>query len=88
MAGVFFFIPYILESGILEIVRECHLPESGTIGAQQAALSMLLLNLIGNERLSYMESYYHERGLGILAGLNVLPKATYMGTYSCQEKDA
>jgi len=87
VAGVFFFIPYILESGILDIVGECHLPESSVIGAQQAALSMLLLKLIGNERLSHMESYDHEPGLGIFAGLNVLPKATYMGTYSCRTSE-
>jgi transposase len=87
VAGLFFFIPYILESGILEIVRECSLPESSEIKAQQAALSMLLLKLIGNERLSHMESYDHEPGLGIFAGLNVLPKSTYMGTYSCRTSE-
>ena len=82
-AGVFFFIPYIIESGILDIVRECSLPKSSVIGDQEAALSMLLLKLIGNERLSHMEAYDHEPGLGIFAGLNVLPKSTYMSTYSC-----
>lgn len=87
VAGVFFFIPYILELGILPIVRECHLPSSSVIGAEQAALSMLLLKLIGNERLSHMGSYDHEPGLGIFAGLNVLPKATYMGTYSCRTSE-
>lgn len=86
-AGVFFFIPYIIESGILEIVRECRLPESSAIGAEQAALSMLLLKLIGNERLSHMDSYDHEPGLGIFAGLNVLPKSTYMGSYSCRTSE-
>jgi hypothetical protein len=34
-----------------------------------------------------MESYDHEPGLGIFAGLNVLPKATYMGTYSCRTSE-
>lgn len=82
-AGVFFFIPYIIELGILDIVRECSLPKSSTVGAEEAALSMLLLKLIGNERLSHMEAYDHEPGLGIFAGLNVLPKSTYMSTYSC-----
>jgi transposase len=88
VAGVFFFIPYILESGILQIVRQCNLPESSEIKAEQAALSMLLLKLLGNERLSHMESYDHEPGLGIFAGLNVLPKSTYMGTYSCRTSEA
>ncbi|MBA7555294.1 hypothetical protein ES705_47952 [subsurface metagenome] len=44
---------------------------------------MLALKLIGNERLSHMESYDKEIGLGVFAGLNVLPKNTFMSTYSC-----
>jgi transposase len=87
VAGVFFFIPYIVESGILPIVRKCRLPSSSMIGAEQAALAMLLLKLIGNERLSHMASYDHEPALGIFAGLNMLPKATYMGTYSCRTSE-
>jgi len=63
VAGAFFFIPYIIELGILDIVRECCLPKSSVIGAEGAALSMLLLKLIGNERLSHMEAYDHEPGL-------------------------
>jgi len=81
--GVFFFLPYIIESGILGIIQKCKLPESSVIGSVQASLSMLLLKLIGNERLSQMEGYDHEQGLGLFAGLNVLPKSTYMSTYSC-----
>ena len=82
--GGFFFIPYILESGILNIVKECEMPESGDIGSIQACLSMLLLKLIGGKRLSHISTYDREPGLGIFAGLNVLPKPTYMNTYSCR----
>ncbi len=84
VAGVFFFIPYILETGILDIVKECKLPESSAIGTIQACLSMLFFKLIGGKRLSHMGSYDQEPGLGIFAGLNVLPKPTYMSTYSCR----
>jgi len=83
-AGVFFFLPYILESGIIDIVKECNLPESSDIGATQACLSMLLLKLIGCNRLSHIGAYDQEPGLGIFAGLNILPKPTYMNTYSCR----
>lgn len=82
-AAVFCFIPYIIESGIIDIVEKCNLPESSEINSTQACLSMLLLKLIGNHRLSQMDAYDHEPGLGIFAGLNVLPKSTYMSTYSC-----
>jgi len=82
--GVFFFIPYILESGILDIVKQCHLPESTIIGFTQACLSMLLLKLIGGKRLSHIGAYDQEPGLGIFAGLNLLPKPAYMCSYSCR----
>ena len=82
--GVFFFIPYILESGIMDIVQECKLPESSDIGSTQACLSMLLLKLIGCNRLSHIGSYDQEPGFGIFSGLNILPKPTYMNTYSCR----
>ncbi len=83
-AGIFFFIPYILESGVLDIVKECNLPESSDIDSRGAALSMLLFKLIGSERLSHISAYDQERGLGAFAGLNFLPKSTYMSTYSCR----
>lgn len=87
VAGIYFFLPYIIESGILEIIQKCKLPGSSIIGSAQACLSMLLLKLTGNERLSQMESYDHEPGLGLFAGLNMLPKSTYMSTYSYQTSE-
>ena len=83
VVGIFFFIPYIIESGIMDIVKKSKLPASSDIGSVQACLSMLALKFIGNKRLSHMESYDKEIGLGTFAGLNVLPKNTYMSTYSC-----
>lgn len=84
VAGVFFFLPYVIESGLTNIIKKCQLPQSSKIGGIQACLSMLVLKLIGNQRLSHMDSYDCEPGLGIWAGLNVLPKSTYMSTYSCR----
>lgn len=87
VAGVFFFLPYIIESGIVNIVKKCKLPHSSDIDSIQACLSMLLLKLIGNERLSHMDAYDQEPGLGIFAGLTLLPKSIYMSTYSCRTSE-
>jgi transposase len=81
--GIFFFLPYIIESGILSIVKKCKLPTSSRVNSTSAALSMLLLKLLGNKRLSHIEAYDKELGLGIFSGLNVLPKSVYMNSYSC-----
>ncbi len=86
--GVFFFLPYILESNILDIVKSCQLPSSSDIDAVNACLSMLLLKLMGCHRLSHIGRYDQEPGLGVFAGVNVLPKATYMNTYSCRCSEA
>lgn len=83
-SGVFFLLPYIVESGILKVIEESSLPESSVIGTQQACLSMLLFKLLGGNRLSQIQAYDHEVGLGLFAGLNVLPKSSYMSTYSCR----
>lgn len=88
VAGVYFFVPYLIESGILNIAKQCKLPTSSVISEEQACLSMLLLKLIGNQRLSHMSSYDHEKGLGPFAGLFVLPKSTYMSTYSCRTEES
>ena len=88
VAGVFLFLPYILESGILDIVKQCNLPKSNDIGKLQASLSMLLLKLIGNERLSHIKQYNTDMGFGIFAGLNVLPKPAYMCSYSCRTESS
>ena len=84
VVGIFFFLPYIIESGIMDVVKKCDLPGSSVIDAEQACLSMLLLKLMGSERLSHIKHYDREIGFGVFAGLNVLPKTTYMNTYSCR----
>ena len=83
VAGLFLFLPYIIESGIMEAIGLLPLPESKIIGRRQAFLSFLALKLIGQTRLSHVRQYDHDQGFGLFAGLGVLPKPTYMGTYSC-----
>ena len=84
VAGLFAFLPYIIESGILDVLDRLPIPESGVIGKTQAFLSCLALKLMGGERFCHVRQYDHDVGFGVFAGLNVLPKPTYMGTYSCR----
>jgi len=77
VAGVFFFHPYLIEPGIIDIIKICHLPTSSAINAAQACWSMLLLKLIGNKRLRHRQAYDHEPTLGLIACLNLL---TWPGT--------
>lgn len=81
-AGVFLFAPFIARFDLDGIVREAGLPGSKAITAKSYLLSFLALKLLGNERYAHVGDHAFDPGLGLFAGLNVLPKCTSMSTYS------
>lgn len=80
--GIFLFAPFIEKLGIENIAQEAGLPGSKVIGATNYLLSFLALKLLGTERHSHVTDRAFDPGLGLFAGLNVLPKSTAMSTYS------
>ncbi len=81
-AGVFLFAPFIEKLNISNIVKQAGLPGTKMIPATSYLLSFLALKLIGSERYAHMGDHGFDAGLGLFAGLNVLPKCTAMSTYS------
>ena len=81
-AGVFLFAPFIERLNLAKVVDDAGLPGSKMIAALQYFLSFLSLKLIGTERFAHMNDHSFDAGLGLFAGLNVLPKCTAMSTYS------
>lgn len=81
-AGVFLFAPFIERLNLAKVVGDAGLPGSKMIPALQYFLSFLSLKLIGTERFAHMNDHSFDAGLGLFAGLNVLPKCTAMSTYS------
>ena len=83
-AGIYLFAPFIEKLGFKKIVSTAGLPGSKAIGAINYLLSFLALKLLGTERHSHAPDHAFDSGLGLFAGLNVLPKCTAMSTYSYQ----
>jgi len=81
-AGVFLFAPFLAQLRLDEIVRAADLPESKTIPALNYILSFLALKLLGTERYAHVGEHVFDSGVGLFAGLNVLPKCTALSTYS------
>ena len=81
-AGVFLFVPFLEKLQVMELVRTAGLPGSKVIPALSYFLSVLALKLIGTERYGHMGDHAFDPGLGLFAGLNILPKCTAMSTYS------
>jgi len=81
-AGIFLFTPFIEKLNISNIVKSAGLPGTKMIPAASYLLSFLALKLIGTERYAHVNDHGFDAGLGLFAGLNVLPKCTAMSTYS------
>jgi transposase len=80
VAGIFLFVPFLEQLGLP--ARLPRLPGSKPIPALNYFLSFLALKLAGTERLSHADDHSFDDGLGLFAGLNVLPKCTAMSTYA------
>ncbi|CAG1771715.1 partial Enoyl-[acyl-carrier-protein] reductase [NADPH] FabL, partial [uncultured bacterium] len=81
-SGIFLFLPYLLKVNLPDIIKDSNFPETSEISKLNYVLSILSLKLPGQERLSQINDFSLDRGLGLFAGLNVLPKSTAISTYS------
>jgi len=82
VGGIFLFAPLIEHYRLPRIINKLKLPETKRITALNYLMSMLALKLVGKERLSQINDFNFDRGFGLFAGLNVLPKSTAISTYS------
>ena len=82
--GLFLFMPYLAAVPLDKIFHQADLPGSGMIPAGQAMRSLLALKLFGNARHSHVMSSVLDEGLALFAGLNVIPKRSFLTEYSCR----
>jgi transposase len=82
VAGLFLFLPLLLDLDLPQAVRDAKLPGSKQIPPLQALLALLVPKLIGKRRVSHISDLCTDEGAGLFAGLNVLPKTTYATDYS------
>lgn len=82
LGGLFLFVPLMRHLNLEKVARQAHLPGSRMIPAHQALRSMLGLKLIGKERKSHVMDMVFDQGLALFAGLNAVPKRSYLAAYS------
>ena len=80
--GLLCFLPYIQKYGIDKIITNSSFPQTKTLPRLQSILSFLALKLSGFRRYSSDDLWCMDRGAGLFAGLNVLPKTTWFSSYS------
>jgi transposase len=88
VAGLFLFLPVLLDLDLPQAVSDAKLPGSKQIPPLQALLALLAPKLIGKRRVSHICDLCTDEGAGLFAGLNVLPKTTYATDYSYKTERA
>jgi hypothetical protein len=82
LAGVFLFLPLLARLRLDRLVEQAGYPGSALIPATSALLSLLLLKLLDKERRSHVNDFNFDEALGLFAGLNILPKKSFLTEYS------
>jgi hypothetical protein len=82
VAGLFLFVPLLEGIDLQRVVQAGRLPGSKMIPAEQAVRSLLALKLLGTERKSHVMDLVFDPAIAVFAGLNVVPKRSYLAAYS------
>jgi hypothetical protein len=87
LGGLFLFVPLMRDIHVDEVVRQARLPSSPMVPAEQALRTLLALKLVGKERTSHIMDLVSDEGIALFAGLNVVPKRSYLAGYSSRCDD-
>jgi hypothetical protein len=82
--GLFLFLPALVEMGFNRVIGYCGLPGTKMVPAAHAMRSLLALKLQSTQRHPHVMSAVLDEGLALFAGLNVIPKRSYLTEYSCR----
>ena len=82
--GLYLFVPYLAQIPLERLLAEAGFPGTKMIPAAEAIRSLLGLKLFGSARHSHVMSYVLDEGLALFAGLNVIPKRSFLTEYSCR----
>ena len=80
--GLFLFLPWLISADLDKLLARGGFPGSTMVPAACAVRSLLALKLFGNARHSHVMSAVLDEGLALCAGLNVVPKRSFLTEYS------
>ena len=81
-AGILSLLPYIEKYGISQIIKQSNYPGTKQIDKLNSILSFIALKASNIRRYTSDDLWCMDRGAGLFAGLNVLPKTAWFSSYS------
>jgi len=88
VGGLFLFLPYLAKIPLDTMLVDAEFPGTKMMPAAHAIRSLLALKLFGSARHSHVMSYVFDEGLALFAGLNVIPKRSFLTEYSSRIRAA
>lgn len=82
LAGLLCVLPYIVKYGIDKTICQSLYPQTRDISRLSSIMSFVALKLSNVKRYSDDDIWCFDRGMGLFAGLNVLPKTAWFSSYS------
>ena len=82
--GLFLFLPMLAAIPLDRILKKSGFAGSEMIPPGSAMRSLLALKLFGTARHGHVMSVVLDKGLALFAGLNVIPKRSFLTEYSCR----
>src|SRR5512142_543176 len=82
--GLFLFLPDLIAADLDGILARSGFPGSSMVPAACAMRALLALKLFGTARHRHVMSYVLDEGLALFAGLNAIPKRSFLTEYSCR----
>ena len=81
-AGILMFLAIIKRYGIDTVIAKSNYPGTSVINTPSSIFCFLALKLANRRRYSSDDTWCMDRGMGLFAGLNVLPKTAWYTSYS------
>lgn len=82
VGGLFLFVPLMERINLRSVLGRVDLPSSRMVPAEQAVRTLLAMKLVGKERKSHVMDLVFDDGIALFAGLNAVPKRSYLAGYS------
>jgi hypothetical protein len=82
--GLFLFLPDLIAADLDAVLARSGFPGSDMIPPGCALRSLLALKLFGDARHRHVMGYVLDEGLALFAGLNAIPKRSFLTEYSCR----
>lgn len=80
--GVLVFLLLMSKYGIDSVLEKASFPGTKAIPSVHSLLAFIALKLSGFKRYSHDDQWCMDAGLGLFSGLNVLPKTSWLSSYS------